>query len=259
MSLFIDVNNAKPNNLSLSAIVEQIINDKGNDFSLTADDYSLYELNSFDWEKILSQLAAIRPVSNENGVFSPLETYKSIKNGQNYNNLYGKDAKAAIRILAKCNSPSKLEKSWSRLMPLTMMAWKKYSNVGYELWDKEDKFIKAWLGDVLYDAIYIVPREHPEAYASAFADPGKFREALLTTNSGTLRKPTQYMGYNKTVYDYSWNSGNPVKYMIAQLWHAHFSNRNEYMILDPNNWDNIPEPLEELVDSNPMDDISDLW
>lgn len=33
------------------------------------------------------------------------------------------------------------------------------------------------------------------------------------------------------------------KYMVLQTWAAHPSNRNEYMILDPNNWDNIPEPL----------------
>lgn len=33
------------------------------------------------------------------------------------------------------------------------------------------------------------------------------------------------------------------KYMVLQTWAAHPSNRNEYMILDPNNWDAIPEPL----------------
>ena len=33
------------------------------------------------------------------------------------------------------------------------------------------------------------------------------------------------------------------KYMVLQTWAAHPSNRSEYMILDPNNWDNIPEPL----------------
>lgn len=33
------------------------------------------------------------------------------------------------------------------------------------------------------------------------------------------------------------------KYMVLQTWAAHPSNRNEYMILDPNDWDNIPEPL----------------
>lgn len=33
------------------------------------------------------------------------------------------------------------------------------------------------------------------------------------------------------------------KYMVLQTWAAHPSNRNEYMILDPNDWDRIPEPL----------------
>jgi chorismate mutase len=33
------------------------------------------------------------------------------------------------------------------------------------------------------------------------------------------------------------------KFMVLQTWAAHPSNRNEYMILDPNSWDNIPEPL----------------
>jgi hypothetical protein len=31
--------------------------------------------------------------------------------------------------------------------------------------------------------------------------------------------------------------------MVLQTWAAHPQNRNEYMILDPNNWDNIPQPL----------------
>lgn len=33
------------------------------------------------------------------------------------------------------------------------------------------------------------------------------------------------------------------KYMVLQTWAAHPSNRNEYAILDPNDWDRIPEPL----------------
>jgi hypothetical protein len=33
------------------------------------------------------------------------------------------------------------------------------------------------------------------------------------------------------------------KYMVLQTWAAHPSNRNEYMILDPNDWDRIPDPL----------------
>lgn len=33
------------------------------------------------------------------------------------------------------------------------------------------------------------------------------------------------------------------KYMVLQTWAAHPSNRSEYMILDPNDWDAIPEPL----------------
>lgn len=33
------------------------------------------------------------------------------------------------------------------------------------------------------------------------------------------------------------------KYMVLQTWACHPSNRNEYMILDPNDWDAVPEPL----------------
>jgi hypothetical protein len=31
--------------------------------------------------------------------------------------------------------------------------------------------------------------------------------------------------------------------MVAQIWCAHPSNRTEHMILDPNNWDNMPPAL----------------
>jgi len=31
--------------------------------------------------------------------------------------------------------------------------------------------------------------------------------------------------------------------MLTQIWVAHPSLRTEYMILDPNNWDKMPEPL----------------
>jgi len=33
------------------------------------------------------------------------------------------------------------------------------------------------------------------------------------------------------------------KYMVLQTWACHPTNRNEYMILDPNDWDATPEPL----------------
>jgi hypothetical protein len=33
------------------------------------------------------------------------------------------------------------------------------------------------------------------------------------------------------------------KFMVLQTWAAHPSNRNEYMILHPNDWDAVPEPL----------------
>lgn len=31
--------------------------------------------------------------------------------------------------------------------------------------------------------------------------------------------------------------------MLTQVWVAHPSLRNEYMVLDPVNWDQMPEPL----------------
>jgi hypothetical protein len=31
--------------------------------------------------------------------------------------------------------------------------------------------------------------------------------------------------------------------MLTQIWLAHPTIRNEYMVLDPVNWDNVPQPL----------------
>lgn len=243
----------------LHKVGEQIKEELGNLSNMKSAHYSEYGLDQFQWEKILTQLAAIPLIRNETGKISMKETLASIKDGEVYDGLPGIDAKWAITILAHISSPKTIDPKWSRLSPLVMMAFKKYALVPYEDWDKNDPLISFALGKVLYESIYVNTKEDPDAYASAYSNPGEFRDLLLTTKAGTKKKATQYLGYDKNVYEHKWKGADPVKYMISQTWHAHHSLRTEYMILDIENWDNMPEPLDEIVTEEEYNNSDIPW
>lgn len=126
------------------------------------------------------------------------------------------------------------------LVPLILSGFKKFQNIQYSQWDPET--LHWMLEPALYEAVTC---EVPDGLTSQ--ELLGIREAgmLIRTGAkaGTARNPlTTYKlwGINDCLI-----GGLPwlAQVMLTQIWCAHPSARNKYMILDPKNLDNMPAPL----------------
>jgi hypothetical protein len=129
-----------------------------------------------------------------------------------------------------------------------MSAFKKMHNIPYMKWDRTEihGVTEASLAAaMLAEPIEITTEEILESRAFA-----------LTPKSGKgvgVEKPVA------TTYSLYPRVGTPLhelptlaRIMYCQTWCAHPSNRTKYMVLNPSNWDDMPQPLiSEQIFSSP--------
>lgn len=182
----------------------------------------------------------------------------------------------AKRGLILKNQTHENNRNFSKLVPLIMSAYKQYSNVPYSDWAIEEArlVVDSDLWESMYQASFdedigwyyncLVMGYLPES-PSMFDDTkydGKdyggfdiktileWRNDALTIKSGdkrgSIRNPV-------TTYSMSPSPSNPMinldplsRHMFLQTWNAHPDNRTALMILDPLNWDRMPEPLIDI-------------
>ena len=129
---------------------------------------------------------------------------------------------------------------YATLTPLILAGFKKYQGVGYEQFRG------------LENLDWLVEPKLLEAITVACPDLGS-DELLEIRNHGLMNKTGQKAGTLKPA-ETTWSLtgirdtkiGHLPKLtqtMLAQIWLAHPSKRTQYMILDSNNWDRMPEPL----------------
>jgi hypothetical protein len=121
--------------------------------------------------------------------------------------------------------------------PLFLYAHKLYNDINYEEWDKDDPALKLALGSFLEPILTYEPIE---------VDVVELRKEMLTVGSGkdvgTVAGLTAYKS-NKNSYGIH----STVARMLAQTWVCNAALRDQSsMILDPINWDNVPEPLDAV-------------
>jgi hypothetical protein len=129
--------------------------------------------------------------------------------------------------------------------PLMLYAHKLYNEVPYSAWDRSDKRMYLFLGNTL-DLILEVD-SLPDLTIDKLLE---YRKEALTYKSGAREgKMEQAFNYKcgvKFIEDIAYSI--PVIQMMLQLWLAHSSVRNtESMILDPLDWDNVPEALDAVA------------
>lgn len=144
-------------------------------------------------------------------------------------------------------------RSYCALVPLILSAFKRYHNIPYSAWKKDElKYVvnpelcKAMLYDDMPEAVI---RE--DGFLGA---PGFTKDTLLELrdlgllwksgpNVGTMRNSL----YTHTLYGLAGTVFEDVpdlaQVMLTQIWCAHPDNRTKYMVLTPNAWDNIPASL----------------
>lgn len=131
-------------------------------------------------------------------------------------------------------------RSYSALVPLIMSAFKRYHNIPYTAWNRDElKYVvnPELCKAMLYESKTVFSKDELL----------QLREQGLTwksgPNVGTLRNPlythTLY-GLKDTAFE---NVPDLAQVMLTQIWCAHPDNRTKYMVLDPLDWDRIPPSL----------------
>jgi hypothetical protein len=133
-------------------------------------------------------------------------------------------------------------RQYSSVVPLFMSAFKLYDDVGYEKWDKSDKMLKYFLGKSLEGLTDL-----PEGWTGP-DDTMQERVLLQTystgTKSGETEPPTSYKLNRATWYAEGVAHNDIIARMVLQTWLFNTIYRNDLMILDPWDWDSMPEAID---------------
>lgn len=129
--------------------------------------------------------------------------------------------------------------NYSQLVPIILAAHKRYANIPYSRWDLDET--TTLVDPKLREAMFY---RNPDIFSLGSAELLELRERGLTSvKAGTSLSATHQWclrGMQGTAL-----AGAPalVGTMLTQIWVAHPSLRTPLMILDPLNWDRMPDPL----------------
>lgn len=182
----------------------------------------------------LAEVAKYKPVNN-----SAYETLAQIEN---------EEIRAGLKIFSEVPRsrliPTMRKNTrYCTLVPIFLSAHKEHNNTPYEYWDKEDRAIKFALGNQLYEAYETW--KNLEEYTEQ--DLKTLRYDVLHYGSSKEYSKTDWQRHTVSFAGRKLPSGNMLRYILTQTWMANAELRNRYMILDFENWDNMPEAL-DIVD-----------
>lgn len=176
--------------------------------------------------------------------------------------------------------------NYNPFVPIFLMAHKKYNDIPYSAWNRKSlaKIVPKQLLEIMLwtkdktqeicssrmsshdgetssydsnDAPETVFNEQPrsDAFGSVF---GYNKDILIKYRNivSQVKGPLKTFKATKYVRDVVFDEVFPnyLKVLALQLWCAHPSIRHKYMILNPADWDNIPEPL---LDGELIEETSD--
>lgn len=128
------------------------------------------------------------------------------------------------------------------LVPLILCAYKKYHQIPYQQWNREH--LGLLVDRPLLEAMLSNP---PQLNVEELLE---IRELGLTTktgkNIGKRANPLTTWRLHGIQHTQLGETPLLAQTMLTQIWCAHPQWRNEWMVLDPQNWDEMPTPL--LVD-----------
>jgi hypothetical protein len=138
------------------------------------------------------------------------------------------------------------EPNYGPLVPLLLNAYKKYLNIPYSRWKKDT--LRYIVDNDLCDAMLYEPSEEILALpVDSWLDLRSWGLRFRTGNrAGEFRDPRSTATlYGTNTYEGFDVSGIPKFALIlyTQIWCAHPANRSAEMVLDPLDWDRVPEPL----------------
>lgn len=126
------------------------------------------------------------------------------------------------------------EPTLAKLTPIAMYALKRDQGIMYEEWDKEDTNIRAFLGKDL-EFLY------KHGLNVGDYDPMEIRQYYVNSVGAKIDSWPRKVMYTDGRLD------KIPAIILGQLWIAYSAHRQESMILDINNWDNMPESLDVVA------------
>lgn len=208
--------------------------------------------------KLVSEIGKVRAIRDDTNKYSATLTLEALE--QENSELY-----YAIFFLAlygnvsnyKLGIQTKDKSFYCRLVPLALSGFKRYQNIQYEEWNKADSHLGVLVGQGLYKSI-------TRKDLQDFIFTNEFREQIIegarraNSDPNALSCSFRKIEYQPTIDSKAivFGAYEPAKYILSQTWMAHCLNRNEYMILDLNDWDNQPECLDIIEEKSDVDDLS---
>jgi hypothetical protein len=208
------------------------------DLEALAEQDGLTNLNTWMLPQILAHYGSWRLVKNDVGQVLPQETAKQNITTAWHMGLWRVVTRLKRGSLVKLQG-SAIGVNYSSLVPIVLAGAKRFQNVPYSRWQltPDSKLVHQELLEAMF-AIY------PDLGSDRLLE---IREQGLTIKSGAKAGSVQKATSKWTLTGIQDTElhGLPklAVTMLAQIWVAHPSLRTELMILDPKNWDNMPEPL----------------
>lgn len=215
------------------------------------------------WEQLYPVLASVKPLKGDNGLYSAkaLINFLSQHKYDEVETPYGKTTYSNLSYLMallSAVSRSKLlsyrmtseeGRKHSTLVPLFLAAHKHYNGIKYSEWDKSDTHIKHVLGYQLVGILDVAPNFNIDI--TKLAD---YRNEALTVRKTGERKPNTGVIAKKIKLssidgrEHWFKSYHVVPPILLQTWVANVEWRHEDMILDLNDWDNMPEAYDDILE-----------
>lgn len=190
--------------------------------------------------QLVALFGSFKPILGEDGLYDPKATLAhNIGENDQLRGMYLMVMKTKRSILlASQTSPSSLE--YCTLVPLILSGFKKHQDIPYSRWSKDG--LKYIVEPMLYAAMTCenIPELSKERLLELRAD-GLI--AKTGKSAGSSRSPLSTWRLLGTQGTELHGLPHLVCTMLTQIWAAHPLHRNKYMVLDPQEWDNAPEPL----------------
>lgn len=197
---------------------------------------------SSDWffSQALAKFGQLRLAKNESGLYSAKKLFLEQISGNNELYALVQLFKHPQRSMLLDKQTDVKNRNFCSLVPIVMSAFKKFHGVGYSEWDPSEIF--GITEPNLVKAMLL--KELPDLTKEEVLE---FRDAALTVKTGDNAGTRRNVATTYTLY---FPAGSPIhelptlaRHMMCQTWCAHPSNRTEFMILNPLEWDDLPQPL----------------
>ena len=213
-----------------------------------ANTVKLTAYNSWMLPQILAYYGNYKCTQLEDGTYCPMTLLKdNIGNSKWAVGLWRVITQLKRGSLVKSQSTGEYSK-YSSLVPIIMYGLRQSKGIKYSQWN--DKGLKALMGDTLYEA---ATAEVPTLSRSRLLE---IRKQGLTfvggKTPGAMKKATSTWALTGIGGTEIATLPKLTNTMLAQIWVAHPQLRDAAMILDPTDWDNMPDSLiesEVLVDT----------